>query len=237
MINTIYNSDTNILAQQAADAFARDVHKVLAIKDEVVVAIPGGGSITDFFSALQKNTGIDWKKIHFFMLDERLVDLESKDSNFHNAYQNLFINLVDSKKISWSNLHPFVYKPQDKDSGAFFYNEELKQFGSKYDIVIAGVGADGHIGAIFPNHPVFDNNESNFITLKDSPKPPQDRMTSSVDLIKSARFAFAFFINEGKRQAYDNFLSDLVEKRACPAKILTAIEELHVVTDMKIKNQ
>jgi len=166
------------------------------------------------------------------MLDERLVDLESQNSNFRQAYEHLFVDLVDSGRLSWRNLHPFVYKPQDTDHGMGGYVKELEQYWLKYDIVIAGVGEDGHVAALFPRHATLESNDA-FVTLNDSPKPPVGRMSSSVRLIQTARAAFVFFVGESKQEAYRNFMDDGVDWWDCPAKILREVEELYIVTTLK----
>ena len=218
MTQTIFNKNTGELAKAAVEVFAAAVARISDKKDYAVVAVSGGQSVVDFFNALKNKKDIDWNKIHFFMLDERLVDLENEDSNFRQAYERLFIDLVDSKKLSWRNLHPFAYQPHVADKGIGSYEKELKQFGGKYDIVVAGAGEDGHIAALFPNHTALQSGDK-FVTFDNSPKPPAGRMTSSVTLIQTAAIAFVFFISAHKQQAYTNFLDEVVKWQECPAKI------------------
>jgi len=231
MTETIFNANTAKLARTAAEAFAQAVAQILAKKDYAVVVLPGGRSVIEFFKVLKTRADIDWNKIHFFMLDERLVGMEDEDSNFRQAYEQLFLELVDGKKLSWHNLHPFTYQPQALDKGIKSYENELKQFGGKYDIVIAGVGADGHTAALFPNHKALQS-QDNFVMLADSPKSPAGRMTSSVKLIQTATVAFVFFIGTEKQKAYKNFLDKNTKWQECPAKILQKIKTVYIVTNL-----
>ncbi|MFA6551034.1 MAG: 6-phosphogluconolactonase [Patescibacteria group bacterium] len=231
MIKTLYNKDARKSAQAAVKNFAAAVRQILAQKKYAIVAIPGGRSMVEFFNVLKREKNIDWKKLHFFMLDERLVDLKNEDSNFRQAYEKLFQPLIKDGRLSQGNLHPFNYNSKAADCGINAYRKELKKFGLKYDIVIAGVGEDGHIGALFPDHSALEN-KADFVILRDAPKKPAGRITSSVKLIQTAPVAFVFFIGEKKRAAYKKFFNNSTGDKKCPAKILKKIKNLYIITDL-----
>jgi len=228
----IFNKNTTALARAASESFAKAVAEILAKKDYAVVAIPGGRSVIEFFKVLKKRQDIDWEKIHFFMLDERLVGLEDEDSNFRQAYEQFFSGLVNNKKLSWRNLHPFSYQPRLADKGVASYEKELKKFGGKYDIVVAGVGEDGHTAALFSNHSALQSKD-NFITFTNSPKQPAGRMSASPKLIASADCGIIIFIGQGKEGAYRKFIDDLIDWHDCPSKIFKKIKNLYVITNFQ----
>ena len=230
MLQTLYNSDKIKLAHVAADAFARHVNELLAKQDHVVVALPGGRSVREFFSVLKERDDIDWQKVHFFMLDERLVSLDDEQSNYRTAREQLFDFLIQNKNLPSENIHPFIYDATAADFGLQVYEAKLKQFGGKYDIVIAGVGEDGHTASLFPNHPTLDQ-KRNFVLENNSPKSPRERISASPALIKQAKVAIVFFIGDGKREAYRNFMDERVDWRKCPVKILRKIADVYVITN------
>ena len=215
----------------AVENFILAVQKILARKDYAVVAIPGGNSIVEFFSILKQEKNISWEKLHFFMLDERLVSLKNEDSNFRQAYEKLFQPLIKDGRLSRGNLHPFNYESKTLGYGINAYKKELVKFGLQYDIVLAGVGEDGHIGALFPDYSALEN-KADFVILRDAPKLPAERMTSSVKLIQTASVAFAFFIGGKKRAAYEKFLNESINIKKCPASLLKKVKNLYVVTDL-----
>ena len=58
------------------------------------------------------------------------------------------------------------------------------------------------MGALYPNHHSIEDRHHGFIVMHDSPKPPPDRMTSSLSLMQSADVALILFVGEAKREAY-----------------------------------
>jgi len=76
----ITNSKENIEIK-AASLIKQKIEILLKSQKFVSFAVPGGRSVLGVFDKL-KNEKIDWKKVHFFMIDERLVPLESEESNF-----------------------------------------------------------------------------------------------------------------------------------------------------------
>ena len=78
--------------------------KIKEINGDVVLAIPGGRSVAGIFRELLK-MDLDWKRIHLFMVDERMVQLEHEDSNFRLAKESFIDKLAG--KLPEENLHPF----------------------------------------------------------------------------------------------------------------------------------
>ena len=78
----------------------------------------------------------------------------------------------------------------------------------------------------------LDNSEY-FIVMDDSPKPPPNRMSMSRRLLLKAQVAVLLMLGEGKRQAYENFNDDSLDNRSCPAKLIEAINESYLVTDLE----
>ncbi|MDP3900053.1 MAG: 6-phosphogluconolactonase [bacterium] len=231
MLTVLCNSNTIKLAHVAAGAFTRHVNELLTRQDYVVVALPGGRSVREFFAVL-KQEDIAWQKIHFFMLDERLVSLEDDDSNYKAAKEQFFDFLIQEKNLPAENVHPFIYDAKTADFGLKVYEAELKQFGGKYDIVVAGVGEDGHTASLFPNHQTLDSIE-NFVLEKNSPKPPSERISASPALIKQTKVVLVFFIGEGKIDAYKKFNDENTDWHECPVKIFREVEKCYAVTNIK----
>jgi len=219
----IYTSEKDV-----ADLICKKITDSETKKGHCVIAIPGGRSVKGLFEQFKVHEEIDWKNVHFFMVDERLVPVDHEDSNFLLA-KNLFLDeLILQGKISEKNLHPFMFDQKKEDFGAMKYHDELKKFGGKFDIAILGVGEDGHVAALFPNTTILRKDES-FFVFHDSPKPPKDRMTSSRKLIEKSDMKVILFIGEGKRDAYSKFKDDSVSKENLPVKyfkdiILTNLE-------------
>jgi len=179
---------------------------------------------------LANETNIPWEKVHIFMADERIVRPTHKDSNYRLAYHTFLKTLIASGKLPKKNAHPFT--PQkSKDKGSNNYYSELKKFGGEPDILILGVGEDGHVGALFPNHHSIKNNAKGYIIMDDSPKSPHDRITMSRKIMLAANTTLLLFIGTQKRKAYKKFLAgDKVSE--CPARLAKKIKNVVVLTNL-----
>ena len=198
------------------------IRAVLQNKEKAIFGVVGGTSIKNVLIELAKQE-IPWEKVHFYMIDERFVDLESKDSN----YRQLKENLLDSIKISKENLHPFDYSLENPVEE---YNKEFFKQATFFDIILLGSGEEGHIASLFPNHDSIRNNSEYFIKVNDSPKLPAERISASKKLIEKSKTAILLF-SKGKEQAYENFLDINLGIEQCPAKLVNSIEDRHVFTD------
>jgi len=217
------------------DYLCKKIYEILDYKEYVVMAVPGGRSVKSVFVEFQNHTELPWDKIHLFMVDERLVPIENSESNFFLVKEQFGNYLIEKKIIEKNNLHPFILDESVDDFGVEKYKEELKKYGGKFDIVLLGVGEDCHIGGLFPNYTIEDDEEY-FIHFHESPKSPKDRMTASKNLIKSAKVGVIIFLGEGKRESYNNFNDENIKLNDCPAKLVKEIENYIVYTDLEDKN-
>ena len=131
-----YNPDRTVLDSEASDFFADHTKKILSKKDLALWALPGGRSVSGIFRSLANRDDLPWERIHFFIIDERLVPEGDIESNYRLLYENLAGSLLKKGEISIDNIHPFIFKPGEKDHGSGEYEVELKRFGSYFDIIL-----------------------------------------------------------------------------------------------------
>lgn len=210
----------------AVDCLAKDIQNLLQTKNQVIIGTVGGRSIQNIYNILKTKT-LDWNKIHFFLVDDRLVDIKSEESNSKLMLDNL------SSICPKENLHPFIYDDQAQDFGTKAYEQELSKYGGKFDIILLGTGEDGHIGALYPNHHSIQNDNDYFITMHDSPKPPKDRMTAAKNLLLKTKIAYVLFFSRAKQQALRNFQDESKSIQDCPAKLVQKLPKYYVITDIQ----
>lgn len=220
------------LNQNAIDIIVKAVDELLQIQPQAVLAIPGGRSVQGIFKLLAQEKRIPWEVVQIFMVDERLVPLTDGQSNFKLAKELFIDSLINQNLLPKANVHPFIFNPKTPDKGISEYQKALKRFGGKYDIIILGVGEDGHVGALFPNHSITDESEY-YLTMTDSSKPPPERMTASRQLLVKSKYALALFLGEAKRQALANYKDENLTIEECPAKIIDEIKNSYLITDLK----
>lgn len=209
------------LEMQAANIIAEKIKQILSEKKYVILGVPGGKSVSGIFQNL-KAKKINWSRVHIFMVDERQVPLESKDSNFKIIKQNLLNYLLSNKKMSEKNIHPYHYdKPIDD------YIKEFKKYTDKFDIILLSAGEDCHVASLFPDKSI-KNNEEYFIEINDSTKPPRKRISSSRKLLEKSKIALVLFFGEKKQPAYKKFLAKNTSVIECPAKLINKIEQTYI---------
>ncbi|NTV22765.1 MAG: 6-phosphogluconolactonase [Nanoarchaeota archaeon] len=196
-------------------------------KEYATIGLPGGRSVKVLLDALQ-NEELPWKKIHFFMVDERLAPLTSEDSNFKMLKSVFFEGLISSGKLPQKNLHPFDPENQTPQE----YSATLVDFGGRFDVAVLGVGEDGHVGALFPNYSI-ESKEEYFFTIDNSPKLPKERMTSSRSLLTKSQLGVLLFIGDGKRTALSQFKDTNVTVSNCPAKLALEMQSYVAYTDIR----
>jgi len=135
VISSVFDKDENILYKAVADTIKDAIGDILQKKDYVVLAIAGGRSVPFVFEILKKKD-IPWDKVHIFMVDERLVPIDDKESNFKLAKETFIGDLIKKGKLPEENTHPFILDNEASDKGLSTYENELNKFGSIYDIVL-----------------------------------------------------------------------------------------------------
>lgn len=223
-MSEIIRAKRAILEKKAAKIVKDSILSILKEKKDVVFAIPGGRSVAGIFKLLIKED-IPWQKVHIFMVDERMVSLEDKDSNFKLAKET-FLGAIN---IPNQNIHPFVV-----ENGIKAYEGELKVLGGNYDIILLSAGEDGHVGALYPNHHSIQSDSEYYLVMNDSPKPPPNRMTLSKKLLLRSKVALIMFLGGGKRGAFAKFMDKGIDPVACPAKLVQSINESYAFTDILI---
>ena len=230
----IYNPVRNELFFEAASYL---IDKINAFKQQqIVLALCGGRSIVGLLQNLheqrEKLSKETWRRLHFFMLDERLVPIDHPDSNFRLVNELFLRGAVEEDLLQSIQLHPFVLNPEESDWGVARYGQELTRFGGRFDISFLGVGEDAHVGALFPNHHSIINDSPLYISMNDSPKPPPQRMTASRALIGNSQLALALFLGEDKRTAYNAYQNPSLPVEKCPVKLIDQADSTLLITDL-----
>ena len=215
------------LDAKAAWILAEAIRTLLDGKSRVIVAVPGGRSVGGIFQNLAKED-IDWRRVHLFMVDERLVPLDDAECNFRLVVEYL------GDTVPVASLHPFVYDAAAEDDGVGEYERQLEQLGGRFDIVLVSSGEDGHIASIFPNHQATIVDGRRFTLLEDSPKPPLRRMSATPALIAAAQVGLLLFFGAGKGQALKNFLNKNLTVSECPAKLIRTLSQHYILTDLEV---
>jgi 6-phosphogluconolactonase len=206
------------------------LNALLKRKKLVVFGVSGGTSPLGVYDELVAMKGIDWKRIHVFLIDERMVDIKDNQSNTQLIYHTLINPLIESGKLPKANFHPVEGSREHPDQVAAAYQKELINVGGKIDVLLLGVGEDGHIASLFPNNDALDSEASYFISVQDAPKLPASRLTATKKLLQKADCAVVLFCGQTKQEAYDQYRDRSILEKDCPIKILDKIPNLYLCT-------
>lgn len=180
----------------AASVAAMTAGRLLAaVQDAVVergvahVALTGGSMGSALVGALAEHRQrgvVDWSRVHVWWGDERYLPAGDDD---RNDTQN------DRAGLTSLGLVPeHVHRVAGPDTSASAeesaaaYERALREHGSGlWDVVLLGVGPDGHVASLFPGHPAQLRDDALVIAVHDSPKPPPVRVSITIDCLSNSR--------------------------------------------------
>jgi 6-phosphogluconolactonase len=167
------------LATSVAGAFIRLVTVRQAAGEVPQVALTGGtiaDKIHREIARLGAAGDVDWSRVDFFWGDERFVAPDSDERNARQARTAM----LDALPVDPARVHeiPSTADATDVDTAAAAYAETIRAMdGGRFDLLMLGVGPDGHIASLFPGFPQLDLHDADTAGVTGSPKPPPERVT------------------------------------------------------------
>jgi 6-phosphogluconolactonase len=214
-------ADKRELAEAAARSFADGAAASIAARGRFAVALAGGSTPRDIYARLaQKDlaSALDWTRVHVFFGDERCVPATHADSNFKMAAESLLWHVP----IPPVNQHRMRGEDAKPEAAAAEYEAKLRAFfageaAPRFDLVLLGLGPDGHTASLFPGSPALAE-RARWVVPVVGPKPPPQRITLTYPALNGAR-AVAFLVaGEDKRDALTRLLATDGDPSVTPAR-------------------
>lgn len=183
------------------------------------ILLSGGNSPIKLFKRIAKKYGetIDWKRIHFWWGDERCVSPNSENSNYKHAYDNL----ISKISIPRANIHR-IKGEIDPNEEAIRYAAEIKgslNFRGEnpvFDLVLLGLGEDGHTASIFPDElELFEDERICAVTKH--PLTGQKRITITGKVLNNANRVFLLVTGANKALRISEIMNDEEAAKLLPA--------------------
>ena len=183
--------------EMAASVAARLVSKLSRILGEqqlshiVLTGGSMGGAVLAAVNASPERDSVDWSRVHFWWGDERWLPRGDAERNETQAREAL----LDHLSVPATNIHAFAASDEgvELDDAALRYAHELTanaadgQTLPRFDITFLGVGPDGHIASLFPERSGIRVKEATVIAVRNSPKPPPERLSLTLPVINSSQ--------------------------------------------------
>jgi 6-phosphogluconolactonase len=204
------------LAKQAASDLAGQILSLIENQEANVVLTGGTVGIKTLSELAQHLAGQDLSKLHLWWGDERFVEKESEDRNFVQANRAL----ISKISIPTENLHQMPSLDAGSlEAGADTFAKHIESLKPNIDIVLLGMGPDGHVASLFPASTPTPFGEW-VVAEASSPKPPAERISLSYKALSSAREVW--FLVSGADKAVA--VSKVFLEKKLPAALVSGVE-------------
>jgi 6-phosphogluconolactonase len=222
-----YLSDATALAEAAARQFADYAREALARQGRFTVALAGGSTPAGLYRLLTAEpwrNRIAWDRTFIFFGDERCVPPDSPDSNYRMARETL----LDHAPIPAANIFPMrCDSAEEAAQGAEDYSRLLHtRFDlppgalPHFDLILLGMGDDGHTASLFPGMPGLNEAEC-LVIAADVPgyvRPQVARLTLTLPVLNAAAHVMFLVAGEKKRPALNAVLTNAEPADPLPAR-------------------
>lgn len=207
------------LSRAAAEYICEIAGEAVSKRGVFTIVLSGGTTPRLLYEELAKEphaSRVDWQRTHLFWGDERCVPSDSPDSNYSSALQAL-ISKVD---VPPANIHRIPASAGSPEAGAKEYEKSLREsfqtfakpdpatsFPS-FDLVLLGLGADGHTASLFPGDAALEEKTRWVVAVEGSrASPPVQRITLTLPVINEARCVLFLVSGSNKLKAVQEILN------------------------------
>jgi 6-phosphogluconolactonase len=209
------------LFKMAADLILDSAEISIKLRKRFVIALSGGHTPEQLYTMLAShpfNDKIDWSKTFIFWGDERCVPLEDKRNNAHRAE----ILLLEKVPIPKENIYR-IHVDLTPAEAAIAYEETLRNFFGKeewcFDIILLGLGENGHTASLFPGTPVINSNKKGVeeVYLEEE---EMYRVTMTAPLINLARRVLFLVTGKNKADILQKIVGNIYNPNIYPAQLI-----------------
>ncbi|SNR39245.1 6-phosphogluconolactonase [Flavobacterium sp. ov086] len=219
----IYNS-TEEINIEAADLFVTLAQKAIAEKDKFTAVLTGGSSPAGIYKLLASDdykNKIDWSKVFIFWGDERWVPLNDDLSNAKMSYTALLSHVpIPSENIF--EMYKDGVTPEDY---AVTYEQSIRKVlgeEGKFDLILLGMGDDGHTASLFPGQPVLEE-QTKWVSAYYLEPQKMHRITLTAPLINKAEKIIVVAFGEKKAPALKEVTTGAYNPATYPMQLIKPV--------------
>lgn len=186
------------LAREASDRILRDARLAIAERDRFNIVLAGGSTPIHTYQHMARQDS-EWSRWHVYFGDERCLPID--DIN-RNSFQivNQFLNDV---AVPETQIH-YMLAESGFENAVSDYEKKIRH-AMPFDLVLLGMGEDGHTASLFPDHEYDKNLE--VVGVRNSPKPPADRVSLNYPTLNNTRKMLILIEGEHKQPAVQAWLA------------------------------
>ncbi|KAK4431281.1 putative 6-phosphogluconolactonase 4, chloroplastic [Sesamum alatum] len=231
----VFDSEDDLSASLAK--YTADLsNRISQERDSFTVVLSGGSLVKSLRKIVEQPyiDSVDWSKWRVFWVDERVVPKDHPESNYLLA----FTEFLSKIPIPAGNVYT-INDALSAEGAADDYETCLKHLVKskvidrsessgfpKFDLMLMGMGPDGHIASLFPGHPLLQEDETWVSFIKDSPKPPPERISFTLPVINSSANIAFVVTGAGKATAVRRALTDSADSDLLPVQLVAPEGEL-----------
>ncbi|HET9423372.1 MAG TPA: 6-phosphogluconolactonase [Nocardioides sp.] len=216
--------DAATLATAVAGELLSRLADAQAAGHEPQIALTGGGiaeAVHRELARLSPESGVDWGRVVVWWGDERFVAADSADRNAKGA-REAFLDAVGATQV---HEMPSTDDAPDVEAAAAAYAATIRDHGAgEFEVVMLGLGPDGHVASLFPGHPALDDTGI-AVGVTGSPKPPPERVSLTFAALNRARSVWFLVSGDAKADAVAAALAPDGDLHDLPARGVTGAEE------------
>ena len=198
------HTDAETLAGAVAERVLDLVAEAQAARGEASVVLTGGTVSRKVHATLAghaEDARVDWSRVSFWWGDDRYVPSDDTDRNAGQAWEDLLQQLpLDPERVHAMPAEDDDY--EDADAAAWAYAQDLRAAvpdrGPWFDVLMLGIGPDGHCASLFPDHAEVVS-DADVLAVHDSPKPPPTRISMGMPTLRRA--GHVLFVATGDEKA------------------------------------
>jgi 6-phosphogluconolactonase len=211
-------ADPAEVADAVADRFLQRMVAAQGRGEEPHVALTGGTIAEAVHAEIARRASgyeVDWSKVAFWWGDERYVAPDSVDRNARDA-REAFLDVVGATQV---HEVPSTADAPDVAAAAMAYGDELRASGGgEFDLVMLGMGPDGHVASLFPGFDQLGVDDRIVVPVTGSPKPPPERVSLTFPALNRTRAVWFLVTGDGKAEAVQRALADEGDVTETPAR-------------------
>jgi 6-phosphogluconolactonase len=202
---------SSLLARPAAEWLELEMNRAIAGRGACSVCLAGGRTPEPVYRELASVSSIDWSRVDVFFGDERAVPPDHPESNYLMVHRVLLSRVP----VPASQVHRMEAERGDREAAAREYERVLPP---RLDVLVLGMGPDGHIASLFPGSAVLDERQRLVVPVVGA-KAPVDRLTITPPVIEAARGVAVIATGEDKAAMVARAIEGPLAPKEVPAQL------------------